>query len=170
LLSTNISTQKKKKKKLDHQAEDSWTTYLYQFSSVAQSCLTLCDPMDYSPPGSFVHGILQARVGYHSLLQRIFPVELLNLCLLHRGHILYCLNHKVSPTVVECGLRCLEAGGILLTQGLNQGLLHWQVDSLPLIHQGWCQGDFFFALKEECALRIVRFSLEMRNCPKPSPD
>ena len=28
---------------------------------VAQSCLTLCDPMDCSPPGSPVHGILQAR-------------------------------------------------------------------------------------------------------------
>ena len=26
--------------------------------SVAQSCLTLCDPMDCSPPGSSVHGIL----------------------------------------------------------------------------------------------------------------
>ena len=31
-------------------------------SEVAQSCLTLCDPMDCSPPGSSVHGILQARV------------------------------------------------------------------------------------------------------------
>ena len=29
---------------------------------VAQSCLTFCDPMDHSPPGSSVHGILQARV------------------------------------------------------------------------------------------------------------
>ena len=28
---------------------------------VAQSCLTLCDPIDCSPPGSSVHGILQAR-------------------------------------------------------------------------------------------------------------
>ena len=27
-----------------------------------QSCLTLCDPMDYSPPGSSIHGILQARM------------------------------------------------------------------------------------------------------------
>ena len=27
-----------------------------------RSCLTLCDPMDCSPPGSSVHGILQARV------------------------------------------------------------------------------------------------------------
>ena len=28
----------------------------------AQLCLTLCDPMDYSPPGSSVHGILQTRI------------------------------------------------------------------------------------------------------------
>ena len=28
----------------------------------AQSCLTLCDPLDYSPPGSSVHGIFQARI------------------------------------------------------------------------------------------------------------
>ena len=27
-----------------------------------QSCLTLCDPMDCSLPGSSVHGILQARI------------------------------------------------------------------------------------------------------------
>ena len=31
-------------------------------SEVTQSCLTLCDPMDCSPPGSSVHGILQARI------------------------------------------------------------------------------------------------------------
>ena len=29
---------------------------------VTQSCPTLCDPMDYSPPGSSVHGISQARI------------------------------------------------------------------------------------------------------------
>ena len=28
----------------------------------AQLCLTLCDPMDCSPPGSSIHGILQARI------------------------------------------------------------------------------------------------------------
>ena len=28
----------------------------------AQSCLTLCKPTDCSPPGSFVHGIFQARI------------------------------------------------------------------------------------------------------------
>ena len=31
-------------------------------SIVTQSCPILCDPMDYSPPGSSVHGILQARI------------------------------------------------------------------------------------------------------------
>ena len=30
-------------------------------NEVAQSCLTLCDPMDCSLPSSSVHGILQAR-------------------------------------------------------------------------------------------------------------
>ena len=31
-------------------------------SEVAQSCLTLCYPVDCSPPGSSVHGIFQARI------------------------------------------------------------------------------------------------------------
>ena len=31
-------------------------------SEVAQSCPTLCDPTDCSPPGSSIHGIFQARV------------------------------------------------------------------------------------------------------------
>ena len=30
--------------------------------SVATSCPTLCNPMDYSPSGSSAHGILQARI------------------------------------------------------------------------------------------------------------
>ena len=37
----------------------------YRFSvraTLIQSCLTLCDPMDYSPSGSSVHGIPQARI------------------------------------------------------------------------------------------------------------
>ena len=34
----------------------------YKVSEIAQSCLTPCDPMDCSPPGSSVHGIFQGRV------------------------------------------------------------------------------------------------------------
>ena len=29
---------------------------------ITQSCLTLCDPRDYSPPGSSVHGVFQAGI------------------------------------------------------------------------------------------------------------
>ena len=32
-----------------------WSLIAVQFSSVAQLCLTLCDPMDYSMPGFPVH-------------------------------------------------------------------------------------------------------------------
>ena len=31
-------------------------------AELLQLCPTLCDPMDYSPPGSYVHGILQTRI------------------------------------------------------------------------------------------------------------
>ena len=45
-------------------------------SEVAQSCLTLSDPMDGSLPGSSVHGIFQARVlewGAIAFSERLFP-------------------------------------------------------------------------------------------------
>ena len=39
-----------------------WSTEEGGVCLVAQSCLTLCDPMGCSPPGSSVHGIFQARI------------------------------------------------------------------------------------------------------------
>ena len=39
-----------------------YLTYMQSESEVAQSCLTLCDPMDCSLPRSSVHGIFQERV------------------------------------------------------------------------------------------------------------
>ena len=51
--------------------------YSVQFSLVAKSCPTLCDPMDCGPPGFSVLGISQSRilgVGCRFLLQvGIFP-------------------------------------------------------------------------------------------------
>ena len=42
---------------------ESWTIKKAKSESeVAQSCSTLCDPVDCSPLGSSIHGILQARV------------------------------------------------------------------------------------------------------------
>ena len=57
-----------------------------------QSCLTLCDPLDCSPPGSSVHGIFLGKntgVGCHFLLQGIFLTHRSNLCLLHCRRIPY---------------------------------------------------------------------------------
>ena len=36
--------------------------FLTYFTLCAQSCPTLCDPVDCSPPGSSAHGIFQARI------------------------------------------------------------------------------------------------------------
>ena len=70
---------------------------------VTQSCLTLCDPMDYSLPGSSVHGISQARtgVGCHFLLQGIFLSQGSKLGLLHWQAILYHLSHQGSPELLQ---------------------------------------------------------------------
>ena len=71
---------------------------------VAQSCLTLWDPMDCSPPGSSVHGHspgMNTGVGCHPLLRGIFPTQGLNLGLLHCRQILYRLSHQGSPRILQ---------------------------------------------------------------------
>ena len=48
----------------------------YGHGKSLQSCPTLCDPMDYSPPGSSIHGDSPGKntgTGCHALLQGIFP-------------------------------------------------------------------------------------------------
>ena len=61
---------------------------------IAQSCPTLCDPMDCSSPGSSFHGILKnSGVGSHSLVHEIFPTQGLNPDLLHCRWIFYLLSH-----------------------------------------------------------------------------
>ena len=68
--------------------------------SAGTSCLTLCDPMDCTPPDSSVHGILQARI----------------------------LEWVAMPSS--------KGSSWPRDQTCLLPLLHWQVDSLPLSHQG----------------------------------
>ena len=65
----------------------------------AQSCLILCDPMGYSPPGSSVHEILQVRIlewvaiSYH----RDFPdpgIEIVSLKSPDRWILYHCTTQK----------------------------------------------------------------------------
>ena len=72
---------------------------------VAQSCPTLRDPMDCSPPGSSVHGIFQARVlewgaiafskSIYNLLKSFFP--LLSAPLIHSA----CINVTFYLSYIE---------------------------------------------------------------------
>ena len=71
------------------------TSYMKVRVLVAQSCLTLCDPMDYSLPDSSAHGILQARILQWVAIpfsKRSYPLSLL-----HCGQIIYSLSHQGSP-------------------------------------------------------------------------
>ena len=70
-------------------------------SEVAQSCLTLCEPMDCSPPGSSILGIFQARVlqwvaisfSRESSRPGIKP------SVLHCRQMLYHLSHQGIPII-----------------------------------------------------------------------
>ena len=121
--------------------------------SVTQSCLTLCDPMDCSPPGSSVHGISQAsvlewvQVSSVQLLShvRLFATPWMaalqaSLSITNSWSLLKIHVHRVGDGVGSYFL----LQGIFLTQGSNPYLLcflHWQADSLPLVQPGKPQKD-----------------------------
>ena len=62
-------------------------------AKLLQSSLTLCDPTDRSPPGSSLHGILQARI-----LERLaMPSSRESSQPRDRTHVSYCLLHWQAP-------------------------------------------------------------------------
>ena len=76
--------------------------YVYKkWKCSSPSCVCLfVDPMDWSPPGSSVHGILQAKIRdmiCHSPLQGIFPTQRSNLGRPHSRQVLYCVSYLGSP-------------------------------------------------------------------------
>ena len=77
-------------------------------SEVAQSCLTLCDPTDYSLPGSSIHGIFQARVLEWGAIAT---------CMLSRFN---CV--QLSATT-DCSLLCSSVHGILPARILEWGAM-----------------------------------------------
>ena len=98
---------------------------------VTQSCPTLCDPMDCSPPGSSVHGIFKVRI----LEWEPFPSP---------GDLLNPGIEPKSPTLQADSLPAEPPGKpnntgvgslsllqqIFLTKELNRDLLHW-----PILYQ-----------------------------------
>ena len=72
----------------------------HRLRSVAQSFLTLCDPIGVCLPGSSVHGDSPGKntgVGCYALLQGIFPTQGLNPGLPRCRWIFYQLSHQGNP-------------------------------------------------------------------------
>ena len=96
---------------------------------VAQSCLTLCDPMD------LVHGILQARI-----LERVaFPFsrgssQLRDRTQVSHLQVHYQLSHKGSPRILMGSLSLLQ--GIRPAQESNRGLLRCRRILYQLNYEG----------------------------------
>ena len=65
---------------------------------VTQSCPTPCHPVDYSPPGSSVHG---DSPGKKCPLPGLLPIQGSNTGLLHCRQILYHLSHQGSPRMLK---------------------------------------------------------------------
>ena len=91
---------------------------------VAQSCPTLCDRMDYSLPGSFVHGILEAKmlewVAIPFSRGSSQPRDQIQVSLQTDS-----LPSKPPGKPKNTGVGSLSLPqGNSLTQGSNQGLLH----------------------------------------------
>ena len=73
--------------------------YLSGKKKLAQSCLTLCNPMDYTVYGIWNSPGQNTGMGSLSLIPRIFPTQGSNTGLTHCRRILYQLADKGSPRI-----------------------------------------------------------------------
>ena len=98
---------------------------------IAQLCLVLCDPMDCSPPGCSVHGILPARILEWVAMSFSRGSSQSRDCLLHCRQILYCLSYPGSPEhhIGACCNRLLVHS--------RTSLLAQMVKNLPAIQETW---------------------------------
>ena len=124
--------------------------YVYEMPlyacSVAKSCLTLCDPMDCSPPGSPVHGISQARLMERvaiSFSRGIFLTQGLNPQLLHWQADSLPLSHQGSLTlcwVPSVGIMGWRTDGSVQQRGLISTASYWLfIHEVALME--WCHRE-----------------------------
>ena len=105
-------------------------------------------PMDYSSPGSSVHGDSPGKntgVGCHALFQRIFPTQGSNPSLPHCRQILHHLSYQWSPRTLEW--LAYPFSRDLPNPGIGPGSPALQADSLPAELPGkppWCISLVFY--------------------------
>ena len=113
-----------------------------------QSCLTLCDPIDGSPLGSSVPGVLQARILEWVAISfsnawkwKVKVNSLSRVRLLATPWTVACqapLSMELSRQEYWTGLPFPSPGDLpnLGTEPTSLSFLHWQADSLPLATPG----------------------------------
>ena len=143
---------------------------------VTQSCLTLCDPMDYGPPGSSFHEFLQARntaVGSYFILREIFRIQGSNPGLLRCRQILYlALSQHQSQSLKAVGYMILfiwyscqdkTLGTALpLAEGRGPGVAWNWWSWWPFMPWWWWQLFrclYLWKLTWKCALKRVNYTL-----------
>ena len=113
---------------------------LFSEVKVAQSCLTLCDPMDYT-----VHRILPARINTGVCSLSLFRGNLHNPGIKPRSPSLqpYSLPAEPQGKPNNTGVGSLSLlQQIFPTQELNQGLLHCRQIPYQLSYQRWLKFTF----------------------------
>ena len=141
---------------------------VYPYAAAAkslQSCPTLCDPIDGSPPGSTVPGILQARhtgVGCHFLLQCVkvkSESEVSQLCPTLSDPIDRSLPGSSIHGIFQ--VRVLEWGSIAFSNFLSYNLFFLQIYFLF---------NFFKCIKQSCLKFLFiswgwQYSGYLNRCP-----
>ena len=103
-----------------------------------QLCLTLCDPMDCSPPGSSVHGILQARI-----------LEWVAISFSRRP------SQPRDGTHVSCTSPALAGGFLLLSHQGSQNMQVWNLKYRTV--KLWMD---FPLCRKSMALTLVSFKVQ----------
>ena len=105
--------------------------------------------MDYSPSGSFVHGIIEATIlEWVTILQGIVPTKGSNPGLLHYRQILSQLSHQGSlRAFLIDGLLVLCLGLLFLLCLSHRHTYHQQLTKTPV-----CSPDFITELKTSSCL------------------
>ena len=140
-----------------------------QFSSVSQSCLTLCDPMDCSTPGSpvlhhlpelaltHVHGVGDAIQPSHPLLSPSPPAFNLSSIKVFSNELVLCIrwpkywsfSFSVSPSNEYSGLISFRMDWLDLfaVQGTLKSLLQYHNSKASVL---WCSAFIMIQLSHPC--------------------
>ena len=141
---------------------------IHNQSEVAQSCPTLCDPMDCSLPGYRLPGYggpwgfpgKNTGVGCHFLLQGIFPTQGSNPGLLHCRQILYRLSYEGSHSISPTSLM-KQFASVTCPRSLT-----WETVKLGLEPRS---GDSWVWALPMSLLSLLGFLLTAAKFPKPCP-